>query len=180
MGRTAERPYDAARLELFQTLLQDLNVWPAIDRTDDALAGPRFTNISFFDAYFSNYIEGTEFEVEEALGIVLENPNTASEATRCARRIGNFPGCRKSGREVVRSPCSLNVDGFLHLLRTWHSTILGGPTRQASRAEIQGGSEPEPEITRFVEPRQGGRNPRPRLRNGEVDPNSLRSSHRLI
>ena len=29
-----------------------------------------FINVAFFDAYFSNFIEGTEFEVEEALQII--------------------------------------------------------------------------------------------------------------
>jgi hypothetical protein len=31
-----------------------------------------FQNAAFFDAYFSNYIEGTEFPVEQAIRIVFE------------------------------------------------------------------------------------------------------------
>lgn len=32
---------------------------------------PEPANLSFFEAYFSNFIEGTEFEVEEAADIVF-------------------------------------------------------------------------------------------------------------
>jgi len=64
-------PYDPVRLEQFEALRSTLarTVLPSRNRTYEP--GPAFYNESFFDAYFSNFIEGTEFEVDEALGIVF-------------------------------------------------------------------------------------------------------------
>ena len=71
-ARAQGLPYDPERLELFMSLhallrstvlpVRQLPETPAILR-----------NIAFFDAYFSNYIEGTEFEPDEAADIVFLN-----------------------------------------------------------------------------------------------------------
>ncbi len=68
---TSGEPYDHARLEQFEALRSALarSVLPSRHRTYEP--GPAFYNESFIDAYFSNFIEGTEFEVDEALGIVF-------------------------------------------------------------------------------------------------------------
>lgn len=73
IARAAGTPYDAARLERFVRLADALRLWPSVDRPDRVIRGPAFRNLAFFDAYFSNFIEGTEFEVEEAVDIVFEN-----------------------------------------------------------------------------------------------------------
>ena len=149
IGRTADRPYDDARLELFQTLLRDLNAWPAVDRRDDAPAGASFTNISFFDAYFSNYIEGTEFEVDEALGIVFENRIPRSRPEDAHDVLGTFQVVGNRA-EMVRSPSSLNAEGFLHLIKTWHATIMAG--RPDKRPGLFKEEANRAGNTRFVEP----------------------------
>ncbi|MCK5523668.1 MAG: Fic family protein [Thiomargarita sp.] len=71
-ARAQGLPYDPERLELFMSLhallrrtvlpIRHLLETPAI-----------LKNIAFFDAYFSNYIEGTEFEPDEAADIVFLN-----------------------------------------------------------------------------------------------------------
>jgi hypothetical protein len=61
-------PYDPSRVELFEALRAELH------RTPPQLAVPGDgTTLPFFEAYFSNFIEGTEFAVEEAVAIVFEN-----------------------------------------------------------------------------------------------------------
>ena len=45
---------------------------------------PRYTYLPFFEAYFSNYIEGTEFELEEAIAVVYE-PNNYGFHSRPSR-----------------------------------------------------------------------------------------------
>ena len=66
-------PYDPAREPLFDSL------YTALDRQapmtivawdEDA---PRRETLPFWEAYFSNFIEGTEFTVDEAIGIVYRN-----------------------------------------------------------------------------------------------------------
>lgn len=72
-ARAAGRPYDPDRLRLFHAVHRALLDNPLPDRRDPFEPGSvGFSNAAFFDAYFSNWIEGTEFELEEARKIVTE------------------------------------------------------------------------------------------------------------
>ncbi|HMK84514.1 MAG TPA: Fic family protein [Steroidobacteraceae bacterium] len=70
LARAAGRPYDPARLQIFDTLFPVLNA-ALPDIPDAAPGGIARENFAFFEAYFSNYIEGTTFTVEEAEDIVF-------------------------------------------------------------------------------------------------------------
>ncbi|CAN5414030.1 Fic family protein [soil metagenome] len=70
-ARTAAPPYDAARIERLEALRVALS-GPLPHRVDTAPSGMALVNAAFLDAYFSNYIEGTEFEIGEARGIVFD------------------------------------------------------------------------------------------------------------
>ena len=70
-ARAAGRPYDARRIDLFVALHADLAKQAPVPRPDPARAGED-SLLPFFDAYFSNFIEGTEFEVDEVRAIVFE------------------------------------------------------------------------------------------------------------
>lgn len=70
-ARSAGRPVDPDRVLLFEALHGELRrvapvFRPAQERTPEA----RATQV-FFEAYFSNFIEGTQFRVEEASDIVF-------------------------------------------------------------------------------------------------------------
>ena len=70
-ARAAGHPYDLDRLPLFQELHRVLLSDPSRDRLDSYAPGSvGFSNAAFFDAYFSNWIEGTQFELDEAWKIV--------------------------------------------------------------------------------------------------------------
>jgi len=72
-ARAAGHPYDPDRIPLFQAVHRTLLNEPLMDRLDRFEPGSTgFTNAAFFDAYFSNWIEGTEFELNEARRIVTE------------------------------------------------------------------------------------------------------------
>ncbi len=66
------QPYDPKRAELLQNLMTQMLTMPPISRISKNLKLPAWNNISFFEAYFSNFIEGTEFEVDEAAEIIFE------------------------------------------------------------------------------------------------------------
>ncbi len=67
------RPYDAVRVELFALLATELrrSSLPTEGIGSDLREDP-YRVISFYEAYFSNFIEGTEFAVEEARRIVYD------------------------------------------------------------------------------------------------------------
>ena len=69
-ARRKGMPVDPDRVELFEALRVELHRTPPQTRRavpDDG------TTLPFFEAYFSNFIEGTEFAVEEAAAIVFKN-----------------------------------------------------------------------------------------------------------
>jgi len=106
-----------------------------------------FYNAAFFDAYFSNFIEGTEFEVEEARAIVesgvvpLDRPEDGHDILGTYRVVGSV-------EEMTALP--RDYDEFLELLTRRHGIILEGrpdkrPGRFKERPNMAG-------MTRFVEP----------------------------
>jgi len=71
-ARTAPLPYAPDRLVLFEKLAVALRSTPLRQPADVAITPQARTHFAFLESYFSNFIEGTEFEVEEARGFVLE------------------------------------------------------------------------------------------------------------
>ena len=69
IARAAGMPYDPHRLELFQRLFAELAGTAPVIRLARSTDGPA---LPFFEAYFSNFIEGTEFAVDEAADIVFK------------------------------------------------------------------------------------------------------------
>ena len=63
-------PYDPSRYELFGILYQALNQYEFINRKDTNESSQSFKNFAFFESYFSNYIEGTKFEIDQAKQII--------------------------------------------------------------------------------------------------------------
>lgn len=64
-------PYDSIRYELFGKLFQELNQYEFksyFDPNSNNLLA--FKNFAFFESYFSNYIEGTKFDVNQAKQII--------------------------------------------------------------------------------------------------------------
>lgn len=66
-------PYDPARIKLFENLFRELKTSEFKSRPDKNISGGSFRNFAFFESYFSNYIEGTLFEVDEAKHIIDTN-----------------------------------------------------------------------------------------------------------
>src|SRR3546814_20355877 len=70
-ARRAGAPYDPDRLHLFELLYRELRaIAPVIRPAQERGADARST-LAFFEAYFSTFIAGTEFEVEEEAAIVF-------------------------------------------------------------------------------------------------------------
>lgn len=68
----ARIPYDAHRLALFETLAQQLRAVPLKQAPEVTKSERSRTHFAFLESYFSNFIEGTEFDVSAARAFVLE------------------------------------------------------------------------------------------------------------
>ncbi len=149
-ARAGGIPFDPERIERFELLARSLpTVTPPL-RQDPTTAGPGFEHLAFFDAYFSNYIEGTEFEVEEARAIVFESiiperrPADAHDVLGTYRLVGDAAWLRRTVAD------DRNAAGFLTRLSQAHEVLIGarpeaGPGQWKTKPNQAGG-------TRFVEP----------------------------
>jgi len=81
VARRQGRPYDPDRQTLFQTLHAALRDHPPLSRIASDRGPDGGATLAFYEAYFSNFIEGTEFAVEEAADIVFRGviPNERPE-----------------------------------------------------------------------------------------------------
>lgn len=71
LARAAGKPYDPDRLVIFDSLFTALRQsFPHVP--DPTMPGLSTIHFAFFESYFSNYIEGTTFTVEEASEIIFE------------------------------------------------------------------------------------------------------------
>lgn len=83
LARAAGKPYDPERMVLFDALFAHLNSSVLPDIADPAPTGEAMETFAFFEAYFSNYIEGTTFEIEEAERIIFDRviiPNRSEDS----------------------------------------------------------------------------------------------------
>jgi hypothetical protein len=71
-ARAAGMPFDSYRIARFDLLFSELLKTPLKEFKDEYKAKDHFTNKAFIEAYFSNFIEGTTFEIKEAEEIVFD------------------------------------------------------------------------------------------------------------
>ena len=120
-------PYDASRIELFSELIAELNSTPFADRREKTETLTDFTNFAFFEAYFSNYIEGTTFLVEEAIDIIF-NKVTIQLRLEDSHDIRGTYDVASNRDEMEIQPS--NSDEFIDLLKSRHKRILFGRPEQ--------------------------------------------------
>ena len=123
----AGEPYDSQRIELFTLLFEhlvnkDFKHYIDINSTESA-----YKNFAFFESYFSNYIEGTEFEVEEAKQIVDTGVALPTRDEDSHDVLGTFyiTSNRKEMSILPKDP-----DDLISILQRRHSILLSArPTK---------------------------------------------------
>jgi hypothetical protein len=69
-ARARGLPYDPARLQLFEILFRELKQQEFKNRKEQNTTTQAYRNFAFYESYFSNYIEGTVFEIDTAKQII--------------------------------------------------------------------------------------------------------------
>ncbi len=119
----AGSPYDAGRAELFQILydvLKDYSfqTYPNLNQTEEA-----FRLFSFFESYFSNYIEGTKFTIAEAKQIVDTGIPIPKRVNDSHDILGTFR-ILSNRAEMNRTPTT--EDEFINILKQRHAILMAG------------------------------------------------------
>lgn len=119
-ARLTGQPFDQQRLDLISAVVDTLQRTPPAPRP--ALGDPAlWTWEPFFESYFSNFIEGTEFGVEDARRIAVEgaeSPDRPQDAHDIAATYQLVSDPRSSTQVPV------NGDELVELLRSHHATLM--------------------------------------------------------
>jgi hypothetical protein len=121
LARAAGRPYDPYRLEIFEALFTELNRSSLTEFTDPAPSGVARENFAFFEAYFSNYIEGTTFTVEEAEDIVFRGQIVENRSEDSHDILGTF---NAAALAPWRDQPPRTADDFLYWLRSVNALVM--------------------------------------------------------
>jgi fido (protein-threonine AMPylation protein)/PAS domain-containing protein len=119
-SRAPGEAFDAARLVLMERLVAALlERAPRVVSADPAEVRWRF--LPFFEAYFSNFIEGTEFTVDEAAEIALEHVERPDRPEDAHDIAGTYQ-IVSDVAEMSRTPTSSAQ--FLELLSARHRVLM--------------------------------------------------------
>ncbi len=124
-ARAFGTPYDPARIKLFEELFRTLKSIEFRNRPENNFSNLAFRNFAFFESYFSNYIEGTKFAVEEAMQIVETNQPLPVRSGDSHDILGTY--------KIVSSKQGLSVtpesgDMLLTILKARHKILMSART----------------------------------------------------
>jgi Fic family protein len=122
-AHVAGTPYDKARLDVFDEAVRELETLaPTILQATGADEEERRW-LPFFEAYFSNYIEGTKFSVEEAKDIAIrgiesvDRPPDAHDVSATYQIVTSLELMSQTPRDA---------GDFLELLQERHRVLMAG------------------------------------------------------
>ena len=118
--RSMREPFDPDRIKLFESLYEELagKVFPEL-KVSTSING--YKAFAFFEGYFSNYIEGTEFTVGEAKEIILTETPMPTRDEDSHDILGTY---RIVSDKKEMAICSAKADEFLDLMRNRHAILL--------------------------------------------------------
>jgi hypothetical protein len=139
--------FDSARVALFDRLLTEL-VSTASPPPRPADGGAREHVLPFVEAYFSNFIEGTEFTFDEAAAIIYDGVEPEARPADAHDVRGTFD-IAASETEMRRTPTS--GDDLIALLEQRHEVLMAGrPEKRPGKFKDQANQAGS---TLFVAPR---------------------------
>jgi hypothetical protein len=143
-----KEPFDPNRIQLFESLAKYLLQCNFVSRPYQYNSSS-WRNLSFFESYFSNYIEGTEFEIEEAEQIIFEK-HEVNNRRQDSHDVLSVFDVVQDYTEMSTIPNS--ADELLELLIQRHSLIMDvRPEKRPGQLKIKANKAGD---TVFVLPEQ--------------------------
>lgn len=121
-ARAQGEPFDSHRLHLFTILMAALNEVEFENLAEPNETVTSYKNFAFFESYFSNYIEGTTFELEDARKIIDTNMPMTTRNADSHDVLGTYyvVSNRKEMSIIPESP-----DQLFDILQRRHRIMLG-------------------------------------------------------
>lgn len=140
-------PYDSYRIQLFGLLISFLSRCSFQERLEKHTDSKSYRNMAFWESYFSNFIEGTRFAVEEAEAIIYEGKVVENRSGDSHDILGTFQIC---GDRQEMQTLPRDEKHLIDLLKSRHSVILKGrPDKNPGVFKINANRAGN---TQFVEP----------------------------
>jgi len=134
-ARASGEPFDTDRIRAFSRLAEYLETLPPDVVPNWPEDTTRRRLLPFYEAYFSNYIEGTEFTLAEAAEILFEHFVPAQRPQDAHDILGTYE-LTSSPEEMRKRP--RDAEELLDQLQTRHAVILGGrPEMGPGRFKVQ-------------------------------------------
>lgn len=130
-ARGAGTPFDPDRLKLFDALHAELRATAPFSRPAEQRSAEARAMLAFYEAYFSNFIEGTEFDVNEAADIVFNNVIPRDRPEDAHDVLGTWK-IVSDPIEMARTPRDPQM--LLTLMQSRHALLMGArPDKQPGR-----------------------------------------------
>lgn len=141
------KPIDKIRQERMQILADHLRTVPLPAIKDIASSGMAKSHSAFIESYFSNYVEGTKFDIHEAQEIAFQDKIVLSRPKDSHDVLGVFHLALDSPTRNSPPPPG---ESFLNTLQEWHAQLMSqrpevNPGQLKSEVNYAG-------TTKFVEP----------------------------
>ncbi len=114
-SRQRGRPVDWSRVALFDRAAEELATSPPVEHP----SRPAPT-LAFFEAYFSNYIEGTTFELFEAANIVMRGHRPENRAHDTSDVLSTF----ELATDAVAAEVASDGEEFVELILRRHARLM--------------------------------------------------------
>jgi Fic family protein len=120
-ARVLGEPVDPDRILLFESVYEELVKKDYPDYLEQNKSLQSYQNFAFFESYFSNYIEGTEFTVDEAKQIIITETPLPARDEDSHDVMGTY--------QIVSNRAEMSIlpsspDHLLKLLRDRHAMLL--------------------------------------------------------
>jgi Fic/DOC family len=119
-SRRAGIPFDLQCNEKLELLFSDLRATPLVEIRESFRVTDHFRNKAFFESYFSNYIEGTTFEIKEAEEIIFDKKIPEKRPKDAHDILGTY--------QTVSDPnlmkqCPTSFENFESILKNRHYAL---------------------------------------------------------
>ena len=128
VARSQGLPYDGGCLKRCTLLAAALRSTGLSETAREPVSAESRVAASFIEAYFSNYIEGTRFLVEEAKGIVFDGvvpaqrPQDGHDVLATYRQLVNLG---------ARAPSTISIEDFEEEIKSRHADLMSGRPENA-------------------------------------------------
>ena len=124
-ARAFGMPFDPFRYELFEKLFRELKQFEFKSFEERNVELNSFRNFAFYEGYFSNYIEGTVFEIDEAKKIIESQTPIPTRNQDSHDILGTYK-IISNKKEMSITPKS--PDELIAILKYRHSILLSART----------------------------------------------------